>query len=327
MIGFTLACLDLRLLRDFPLASTHSLLSSVLSGFTREPTSARRRRNVLSRACSLAAEPLERRDLLAAFLKIEGIVGDSTDPGHDDWILINAATPIFRSIPGGAVDQQRPRGETSLGEVTFTRQLDRSSPQLMEACALGKFNKTIVAHFTTLARGTEVPYLTYEFHNLAFASYAVHAESSGPAMTTETLKLTYKSAELRSFRVNPDTGEQTNEVLIVQAPPTVGLSSTTVAEKSRAGTVVGRLSTPHGYTNEKYTYKFVPGAGSRDNGAFKIVGDELRTRFPLNYNARKSYSIRVQSTASDGSFVVKTFTIGVVKAPAAVGPRAFALQR
>jgi type VI secretion system Hcp family effector len=309
------------------MVSTRSLLPSVLSGFTREPTPARRRRNVLSRACSLAAEPLERRDLLAAFLKIEGIAGDSTDPGHDDWILIRAATPIFRSIPGGAVDQQRPRGETSLGEVTFTRQLDRSSPQLMEACALGRFNENIVVHFTIPVSGTEVPYLTYEFHDLAFASYAVHAESSGPAMTTETLKLTYKSAELRSFRVNPDTGEQTNEVLIVQAPPTVGLSSTTVAEKSRAGTVVGRLSTPHGYTNETYAYKLVAGAGSRDNGVFKIVGDELRTRFPLNYAARKSYSIRVQSTASDGSTVVKTFTIGVVKAAAAVRQQAFVLHR
>jgi type VI secretion system secreted protein Hcp len=274
----------------------------------------------------LAAEPLERRDLLAAFLKIEGIVGDSTDPGYPEWILIDAAMPVFRSIPGGAIDQQRTKGERSLGDVTFTRQLDKSSPKLMEACALGKFNKEILVEFTTLVRGKEVPYLTYEFHNLSFASYGIHAESSGPAKTTETLKLTYKSAELRSFQVNPDTGEQTHEVLIVQAPPTVGLSSTTVAEKSRAGTVVGRLSTPYGYTNEKYTYKFVPGAGSQDNGAFKIVGDELRTRFPLNYAARKSYSIRVQSTASDGSFVVKTFTIGVLKAPAAIRQQAFVLR-
>ncbi len=309
------------------MASTRSLLPSVLSGFTREPTPTRRRRNVLSRACRLAAEPLERRDLLAAFLKIDGIVGDSTDPGYPEWILIDAAMPVFRSIPGGAIDQQRTKGERSLGDVTFTRQLDKSSPKLMEACALGKFNKEILVEFTTLVRGKEVPYLTYEFHNLSFASYGIHAESSGPAKTTETLKLTYKSAELRSFQVNPDTGEQTHEVLIVQAPPTVGLSSTTVAEKSRAGTVVGRLSTPYGYTNEKYTYKFVPGAGSQDNGAFKIVGDELRTRFPLNYAARKSYSIRVQSTASDGSFVVKTFTIGVVKAPAAVRQQAFVLRR
>jgi type VI secretion system secreted protein Hcp len=274
----------------------------------------------------LAAEPLERRDLLAAFLKIEGIVGDSTDPGYPEWILIDAAMPVFRSIPGGAIDQQRTKGERSLGDVTFTRQLDKSSPKLMEACALGKFNKKVVVEFTTSVRGKEVPYLTYEFHNLSFASYGIHAESSGPAKTTETLKLTYKSAELRSFQVNPDTGEQTNEVLIVQAPPTVGLSSTTVAEKSRAGTVVGRLSTPYGYTNEKYTYKFVPGAGSQDNGAFKIVGDELRTRFPLNYAARKSYSIRVRSTASDGSFVEKTFTIGVVKAPTAVRQHAFVLR-
>jgi hypothetical protein len=58
------------------------------------------------------------------------------DPGSD-----SASLPVFRSIPGGAVDQQRTKGETSLGDITFTRQLDKSSPKLMEACALGKFNK------------------------------------------------------------------------------------------------------------------------------------------------------------------------------------------
>jgi hypothetical protein len=100
-----------------------------------------------------------------------------------------------------------------------------------------------------------------------------------------------------------------------------------VPEKRPAGTVVGRLSTPHGYRNGTYAYKLVAGAGSRDNGAFKIVGDEVRTRFPLSYAGRKSYSIRVQSTATDGSAVVKTFTIGVVKAAAVVRPQAFVLHR
>ncbi len=310
------------------MAVSRRFLSLVLSAFAREPVPARHRRNVLANSLRPAAEPLERRDLLAAFVEIEGIVGDSTDPAHDGWVLVDAATPIFRSIPGGAVDQQRPRGERSLGEVTFVRQLDRSSPQLMEACALGKFNKNIVVDFTitTTAARREAVYLSWTFHDLYFSSYSIHAESSGPAKTTETLVLTYKSAEWQSFQVDPVTGAQSNEVRGVQAPPTVGLSSTTVPEKRPAGTVVGRLSTPHGYSNETYTYKFVGGSGSRDNGAFKIVGDEVRTRFPLSYAGRKSYSIRVQSKASDGSVVVNTFTIKVNKPAVAVRQRAFAVH-
>jgi hypothetical protein len=139
---------------------------------------------------------------------------------------------------------------------------------LFEACTLGRFNQEVSLEFTIPVGGTEVPYLSCTFHHLLFASYRVHAESFGPATATETLSLTYKNARWRSFRVNPVTGEQTNEISGVRASPTVGLSSTTVAKKSRAGTVVGRLSTPHGYTNDTHAYKLVAGAGSRD-------GDEI----------------------------------------------------
>jgi hypothetical protein len=82
---------------------------------------------------------------MGLFVKIDGIEGESTDSNHAKWILTDSASlPVFRSIPGGAVDQQRTKGETSLGDITFTRQLDKSSPKLMEACALGKFNKEVL---------------------------------------------------------------------------------------------------------------------------------------------------------------------------------------
>ena len=54
---------------------------------------------------------------------------------HDSVLVStdSASLPVFRSIPGGAVDQKRTKGETSFGDITFTRQLDKSSPKLMEA--------------------------------------------------------------------------------------------------------------------------------------------------------------------------------------------------
>lgn len=278
-------------------------------------------------SCILAAERLERRDLLAIFVQIEGITGDATDSTHSKWILADSATvTMFRSIPGGAIDQQREASEPSISDVTIIKMLDGSSPKLFTASSLGPIKGEVLLDFTVPVGGREVPYLQYTFHDVRFSSYSVHAESSNPAKTAETLSLSFKSAEWRSFQVNPVTGEQTNEVRGVQAPPTVGLSSTSVAEKRPAGTVVGRLSTPYGFTNETYTYKLVAGKGSQDNAAFKIVGDVLKTRFPLNTAARKSYSIRVQSQATDGSVVEKTFTIRVVKAAATARQRAFVVH-
>lgn len=80
---------------------------------------------------------------------LEYIVGGNCNENQEqEWRLCEtAAMPVFRPIPGGAVDQQRTRGETSLGDITFTRQLDRTSPVLMEACVLGKFTNPIVVDF------------------------------------------------------------------------------------------------------------------------------------------------------------------------------------
>ena len=55
--------------------------------------------------------------------------------------LALAAPANARTIPSGsAASTSAGRGETTLTSPTFTRQLDKSSPKLMEACALGSFN-------------------------------------------------------------------------------------------------------------------------------------------------------------------------------------------
>ena len=81
---------------------------------------------------------------MALYVQCKDIEGEATDSNHQKWIICDSASlPVFRSIPSGAVDQQRTKGETSLGDITLVRQLDKSSPKLMEACALGKFNKEV----------------------------------------------------------------------------------------------------------------------------------------------------------------------------------------
>jgi type VI secretion system secreted protein Hcp len=69
-------------------------------------------------------------------MKLGDIKGEATDQGHKDWILIESmSSPIHRSVPEGAKDQQRTKGHTTLGDVVVVRQLDKSSTKLQDNCS------------------------------------------------------------------------------------------------------------------------------------------------------------------------------------------------
>jgi hypothetical protein len=90
----------------------------------------------------------------------------------------------------------------------------------------------------------------------------------------------------------------------------IALSGHTVSENAPAGAVVGSFSTID-LIDGAYTYELVSGAGSTDNMLFQIVGNELRTLGPFNFEAKSSYSVRVRSTHELGQQLEWKFTIEV----------------
>ncbi len=150
---------------------------------------------------------------MGLFVQVDGIKGESTDDKHKEWILSDSASlPVFRSIPGGAVDQQRTKGETSLGDITFTRQLDKSSPKLMEACALGKFNKKVVVEFTTTTGGKTETYLKWELENVIFTGYSVHGNSSGEPLPSEQVSMNFTKITYTYTEYDNKTGSKKGNV-------------------------------------------------------------------------------------------------------------------
>src|SRR5690606_20870533 len=53
------------------------------------------------------------------------------------------------------------------------------------------------------------------------------------------------------------------------------------------------------------------GAGDDDNGAFEVVGDELRTKAGLDFEAGATRTVRVEVADKAGLKVAKSFTITV----------------
>jgi formylglycine-generating enzyme required for sulfatase activity len=84
-----------------------------------------------------------------------------------------------------------------------------------------------------------------------------------------------------------------------------------VAENQPSGTAVGTFTTADPDAGNTFTYTLVSGAGSADNASFQIVGSQLRSVAPFDFEANGSYSVRVRATDSGGLFAEDTFQISV----------------
>lgn len=151
---------------------------------------------------------------MPAFLKLGDIKGESTDKDHKDWILIESmSAPVYRSIPAGAKDAQRPRGETTLGDTHIVRQLDSSSVKLQEACANGTLFKEVEIHLCTQAKNKAEPYLKYKLSDVIVSSYSFHGNASGEPLPSEEVSLNCSKVEWTYIKVDPKTFDPKGNVV------------------------------------------------------------------------------------------------------------------
>src|ERR1035437_1938100 len=81
-----------------------------------------------------------------AFLKIDGIPGESTDDKHKDWIEIQSyshgvqqSASSTASSSGGASAER-----VNFNDLAVAKLVDKASPKLFEACCVGKHIKEVV---------------------------------------------------------------------------------------------------------------------------------------------------------------------------------------
>jgi hypothetical protein len=106
-----------------------------------------------------------------------------------------------------------------------------------------------------------------------------------------------------------------------QPPTAIALSSSTVPEHSRRGTVVGQLSAVDADSDEAFTYELLDTAGGR----FMLAGSVLQVDNGTLLNANHSpYEVIVRVRDSLGAVCESAFTIAVTQQPlCSVGDRAW----
>lgn len=103
------------------------------------------------------------------------------------------------------------------------------------------------------------------------------------------------------------------------------ISQATVSENVPLGTIIGTLTT----TRESTGYRFELVAGAMNNGAFTMVGSTLRTKAPLDFETKNTYSILVRNTDPQGVWTATKLVVrvrDVLEIPRLVTPPFFAMR-
>jgi len=129
-----------------------------------------------------------------AFLKIDGMPGESTDDKHKDWIEVlsyswgaSQLASATASSAGGATAER-----ANFQDFSIVKTLDKASPKLALACADGTHIKEVTIELCR-AGGDKVKYMEYKMSDCIISSVSVGGGGGGEP--TESLTFNYGKIE------------------------------------------------------------------------------------------------------------------------------------
>ena len=135
------------------------------------------------------------------FLVLKDIEGESTDTKCPKAIILQGYS-LAGYVPRDAASHQQ-TGKVSMGALTCTKQVDKSSPKL--AAAMWKNQKVSEGKVVVRKAGKEQePYLVYEFKDLYVASLSVAGSGDGSPIPTEVVTFVYGQISIKYKEQKPD---------------------------------------------------------------------------------------------------------------------------
>ena len=181
-------------------------------------------------------------------------------------------------------------------------------------------NKAIGTTVGTLSSTSSDTYLIYSYALVSGTGDTDNSSftiSQRSLLTAAVFDFETKSTYSIRVRITNNSNESFEKALTItiknvnEAPTKVILSPSTINENMPAGTVVGNLGTTDPDGADIFKYEMVTGTGSTDNGSFTLSTNKIMANASFNYEAKKTYSIRVRSTDSSLLFVEEALTVWV----------------
>lgn len=149
-----------------------------------------------------------------AFVKIDGIPGESTDSKHKDWIEILSfhwgVTQLgtARRSEAGAAGSER----VTHNDFSFVHHLDKASAKLFLACCDGTHIKNIVVELCR-ATGDKTKYMDYKLYDNIITSVGPGgASGDAGSVPLEEVKINYGKIELTYTATDHQTGKPAGDI-------------------------------------------------------------------------------------------------------------------
>jgi type VI secretion system secreted protein Hcp len=127
-----------------------------------------------------------------AFLKIDGIPGESTDDAHTDWIEVESFSHSLQqpaqataSSAGGATAER-----VNHGMFVINHALDKASAKIYEACCTGKHIKDVTLELCR-AGGDKLKYMEIKMEQVLISEVAPSGTSNDAGFPSETVSFSY----------------------------------------------------------------------------------------------------------------------------------------
>ncbi|QGY46181.1 BspA family leucine-rich repeat surface protein [Maribellus comscasis] len=150
--------------------------------------------------------------------------------------------------------------------------------------------------------------------------------SGDKLFTDEVFDFETKSSYSIRIQTEDSGGETFSEQFTVsvndmnESPTGIVLSNSEIKEEKPVGTEIGTFSSIDEDSGDSFTYTLISGTGDSDNGSFSISGDNLQSGEVFDFEAKSSYSIRVETEDSGGEVYSKSFTISIMETDENLSP-------
>lgn len=149
-----------------------------------------------------------------AFLKIDGIPGESTDDKHKDWIeVLSFHWGVSQQYTGskssgGAISAER----TDHQDFSCVHTIDKASPKLFQFCCNGSHIKEVKLELCR-ATGDKTKYMEYKMTDVIVSSIGPGgAAEDAQNIPLEEFKFSYGKIELTYTATDHKTGKPAGDV-------------------------------------------------------------------------------------------------------------------
>ena len=123
----------------------------------------------------------------AAYLKYDGIDGESKDTDHKDWIDILSASQSIMHPAGSSAAS--PAADPT--DFVVTKYIDKSTPKLALACCNGQHSPRVIVEFTSDDQ-RHLTYLQIEMTNVLVTSYGLSSNSTDDPVPVDQVSLNFE---------------------------------------------------------------------------------------------------------------------------------------